>query len=88
MFLQVVLLDVMEETGQEICTELRKKYGDSKVVFYRCDVTSEEDLVSIFIHRGNVLQFVLNCFAEICVCTDHREIWQARYCSEQCRDCR
>ena len=61
MFLQVVLLDILEETGQDACMELRKKYGDDKVVFYRCDVTSEEDLVSIFIQPGDVLQFVLNC---------------------------
>ena len=87
MFLQVVLLDVMEETGQEICTELRKKYGNDKVVFYRCDVTSEEDLVSIFnFHTAGSCATV--CFAEICLCKDGREIWQTRYCSEQCWDCR
>ena len=45
--LQVVLLDIMEETGQETCRELRKKYGEDRVVFYRCDVTSAQDLVSI-----------------------------------------
>ena len=45
--IQVVLLDIMEEVGQETCRELRKKYGDNRVVFYKCDVTSEQDLVSI-----------------------------------------
>ena len=59
MLLQVVLLDVMEETGQEMCTELRKKYGDDKVVFYRCDVASEEDLVSIFPQYGIQQNYVL-----------------------------
>ena len=47
--LQVVLLDVMEEIGQETCLELSRKYGSDKVVFYRCDVTSEEELVRIII---------------------------------------
>ena len=85
--LQVVLLDVMEETGQEICTELRKKYGDDKVVFYKCDVTLEEDLVSVFI-QDDVQRCMLNCLVEICLCTGDREIWQTGYCSEQCWGCR
>ena len=58
--LQVVLLDIMEETGQEICRELRTKYGEDRVVFYRCDVTSEQDLVSIILtQQGGVPRFVL-----------------------------
>lgn len=48
-FLQVVLLDIMEETGQRTCKELCNEYGDKRVVFYRCDVTSAESLVSILI---------------------------------------
>ena len=50
----------MEETGQEICRELRTKYGQDRVVFYRCDVTSEQDLVSIILtQQGGVPRFVL-----------------------------
>ena len=65
-FHQVVLLDLMEESGQEACRELRKKYGDDRVVFYRCDVTCEEDLVSMLILPGIQARICFN----FCICSD------------------
>ena len=62
----------MEETGQEVCKELRKKYGDGRVVFYKCDVTSEEELVSI--SYGSMIRYDL-CSAEICFRAGCREVW-------------
>jgi len=43
--LQVALLDIQEEAGQEACETLRKIYGQDKVTFYKCDVTSAENFV-------------------------------------------
>ncbi|XP_065883422.1 15-hydroxyprostaglandin dehydrogenase [NAD(+)]-like [Dysidea avara] len=45
---KVALLDIQEEAGQEACETLRKVYGKDKVTFYKCDVTSAENLRSVF----------------------------------------
>ena len=43
--MQVILLDILEKEGQEACSTLRKIYGKDRVMFYKCDVTSEDSLV-------------------------------------------
>ncbi|XP_065919441.1 15-hydroxyprostaglandin dehydrogenase [NAD(+)]-like isoform X2 [Dysidea avara] len=45
---KVALLDIQEEAGQEACETLRKVYGKDRVTFYKCDVTSAENLRSVF----------------------------------------
>ncbi|XP_063821553.1 15-hydroxyprostaglandin dehydrogenase [NAD(+)]-like [Ostrinia nubilalis] len=44
----VAILDVNENLGVELQNELNSKYGANKAKFYKCDVTDEEQLFSIY----------------------------------------
>ncbi|XP_077989373.1 15-hydroxyprostaglandin dehydrogenase [NAD(+)]-like [Glandiceps talaboti] len=44
----VFFVDINEEKGQETVKTLKEKYGDDKVQFYKCDVTSKEQLEASF----------------------------------------
>ncbi|XP_070537066.1 15-hydroxyprostaglandin dehydrogenase [NAD(+)]-like [Ptychodera flava] len=46
--LGVAVLDINEEKGMETCKHFTSKYSDSKVEFFRCDVSEEESLKDTF----------------------------------------
>ena len=43
---QVSVVEVNEEVGKAACVELEKTYGADKALFFQCDVTDKEKLVS------------------------------------------
>jgi len=45
---KVCISDVKQETGEAALTELREKYGEEKVSFVECDVTSAEQFKNLF----------------------------------------
>ncbi|XP_063620120.1 15-hydroxyprostaglandin dehydrogenase [NAD(+)]-like [Cydia splendana] len=44
----IAVLDVDETSGKALQDELNTKYGSGKTRFYRCDVTSDDQLIAIF----------------------------------------
>ena len=44
--LQVVIVDIMEEVGENTAEELCSRYGN-RVIFVKCDVTNKEDCEGI-----------------------------------------
>ncbi|EDV25578.1 expressed hypothetical protein [Trichoplax adhaerens] len=44
----VVVSDTAEDVGNETTAEFQKEFGESRVVFIRCNVTKEEDLQNLY----------------------------------------
>ena len=41
--------DILEEIGKETVQYLESKYGKDKIIFKKCDVTSEQDIEGQFL---------------------------------------
>ncbi|XP_077978972.1 15-hydroxyprostaglandin dehydrogenase [NAD(+)]-like [Glandiceps talaboti] len=44
----VAILDILDETGEETCKTLKAKFGQKKVVYIHCDVSSASELEAAF----------------------------------------
>lgn len=46
-FQHVAFLDILEETGVALQDDLRKKFGDNRLKYYKCNVLDEQQLFGV-----------------------------------------